>query len=66
MLKARDLRNESNEELELKYDTLRQDIFKLRSEQLDSKSQKTHLTKQKRKEIARILTVKRERELERA
>lgn len=63
MLKAQDLRNESAEELETKLDVLRKEIFQLRSQKLDSKTQKTHLIGQKRKEIARILTVKREREL---
>ncbi len=63
MLKAKDLRNENNEELEAKLGTLRKEIFELRSQRLDSKTQKTHLIGQKRKEIAYIMTVKREREL---
>lgn len=66
MYKASDLRNESAEELDVKLDTLRAEIFELRSERLDSKTQKTHLIGQKRKEIARILTIKRERELTKA
>lgn len=63
MLKAKDLRNENNEELDAKLGTLRKEIFELRSQRLDSKTQKTHLIGQKRKEIACIMTVKREREL---
>lgn len=63
MYKAQDLRNDSAEELQIKLDTLRSEVFQLRSQKLDSKTQKTHLIGQKRKEIARILTVKREREL---
>ncbi len=63
MYKASELRNESAEELNLKLDTLHKELFELRSERLDSKTQKTHLIRQKRKEIARILTVKRESEL---
>lgn len=63
MLKARELRNESDEELGTKLEQLRREVFQLRSPKLDSKTQKTHLIGQKRKEIARILTVKREREL---
>ena len=63
MLKAKELRSESAEELELKVVTLRKEIFHLRGQRLDSKTQKTHLIGQKRKEIARILTVRREREL---
>ena len=65
MLKAQELRNESSEEIESKLVTLRKEIFELRSQKLDSKTQQTHLIGQKRKEIARILTVKREQELER-
>lgn len=63
--KANELRNESDEDLDLKLESLRKDLFELRSERLDSKTQKTHLFSQKRKEIARILTIKRERELKR-
>lgn len=63
MYKAKDLMSESGEELELKLDVLRKEIFELRSQKLDSKTQKTHLIGQKRKEIARILTVKRQKEL---
>jgi large subunit ribosomal protein L29 len=61
MLKAQELRNESDEELETKLETLRGEILQLRSQKLDSKTQKTHLIGQKRKEIARILTVQREK-----
>lgn len=63
MLKAQDLRGETVEELDLKLNTLRKEVFQLRSQKLDSKTQKVHLIGQKRKEIARILTEKREREL---
>lgn len=57
MLKAKDLRNESVNELEAKGAALQAEIFAIRSERLDSKTQKTHLIRQKRKEIARIKTV---------
>lgn len=57
MLKAKDLRDESIEELESKLSSFRSEIFELRSQPLDSKSQKTHLIGQKKKEIARILTI---------
>ncbi|MCC5832107.1 MAG: 50S ribosomal protein L29 [Chlamydiales bacterium] len=63
MYKASELKNESTEELDAKLDMLRKEIFDLRSERLDSKTQKTHLINQKRKEVARILTIKRQREL---
>lgn len=65
MLKAKDLRSETDEELTLKLESLQKEIFDLRSQRLDSKSQKTHLIGQKRKEIARLMTVRKERELER-
>lgn len=65
MYKASELRNETDDELDLKLDSLSKEIFELRSERLDSKTQKTHLIRQKRKAIARILTIKREKELER-
>ena len=61
VLKANEIRNESDGELELKLQELRAEIYHLRSERLDSKTQKTHLIGQKRKEIARILTCKNER-----
>lgn len=61
MFKAKDLRNETVEELDTKLASLRKEIYNLRSEMLESKSNKTHLIGQKRKEIARILTVKREK-----
>ncbi len=63
MYKASELRNKSDEDLDVKLVTLHQEIFGLRSERLDSKTQKTHLIRQKRKEVACILTIKREREL---
>lgn len=62
MLKAKDLRNESVEELEAKIVTKRKEIYDLRSQKLDSKTQKTHLIGHLRKEIARIMTVKKEKE----
>lgn len=65
MLKAKDLRNEENEELSIKLENLQKEIFELRSQRLDSKTQKTHLIRQKRKEIARILTVKNEKKSKR-
>lgn len=61
MLKASEIRNESEGELLLKLSELRKEIFYLRSLRVDSKSQKTHLIKEKRKAIARILTCKNEK-----
>lgn len=59
MYKAKELRNQSTEELNVKLDVLHKELFELRS----VKTQKTHMTCQKRKEVACILTIKREREL---
>ena len=61
VLKASELRNESLDELNIKLSELRKEIYQLRSERLDSKTQKTHLIGQKRKEIARILTCQNEK-----
>jgi|GEM_PF-2538277 large subunit ribosomal protein L29 len=64
MSKAQELRDIGSVEREDILHTLRREIFELRGQRLDSKAQqKTHLIKQKRKKIARILTVKREQEL---
>lgn len=57
MLKTKDLRNESDDELNARLSTLRKEMYNLRSEQLENKSKQTHLIGQKRKEIARILTL---------
>jgi large subunit ribosomal protein L29 len=59
--RAKDFRNEKTEELEAKLELLRKEVYDLRSQKLDSKTQKTHLIGLKKKEIARLLTVKRER-----
>lgn len=56
-----ELRNMSLEELDLLVDSLRKEIYQQRSERLDSKSQKTHLISDKKKEIARALTIKSEK-----
>jgi large subunit ribosomal protein L29 len=63
MIKAQELRDKSDEELEEMYHSLLKEIFDLRSQRLDTKNDKTHLIGQKRKEIARLLTIKRQREL---
>lgn len=66
MLKAKELRDQGDEDLKANLESFKNEIFKARSERLDSKSQKTHIIRQRRKEIARILTVMRERETKRA
>ncbi|MBS0624101.1 MAG: 50S ribosomal protein L29 [Verrucomicrobia bacterium] len=62
--KASELRNISLEELDVLVDSLRKEIYELRSARLDSKTQKTHMISEKKKEVARVLTVKREKELQ--
>lgn len=57
MLKISEIRALSEGEREAKILELQDEIFKLRSQQLDSKSQKTHLVGEKRKTIARLKTV---------
>ena len=61
MLKAKDLRSVSLEELQSQLSTLRVEIYQLYN-QVERKTEKPHLIGQKRKEIARILTVLREKE----
>lgn len=63
MAKARDLSQEGPESLQEKLATLKKEIYGIRGERGESKGQKTHLIRQKKKEIARILTVQREKEL---
>ena len=62
MLKAKDLRNEGREELISKLKSLREELYE-NSSTFEKKSEKPHIKGQKRKEIARILTVLREEEL---
>ena len=63
MSKSDALRDQSNETLEQNLQTLKKEIFELRGQQLDAKTPKIHLIGQKKKEIARIKTIIREREL---
>ncbi len=61
MSKASEYRDTSVDELEIKLDTLQKEIYELRSERLDGKTQKTHLIREGRKNIARIKTILREK-----
>jgi len=61
MLKAKDFREQSDDDLLLGLEERQKEIFALRSQNLEAKSQKTHEISQKRKEIARILTIQNER-----
>ncbi len=64
MTKAKDLRTQSNEELKAQVQDMRKEIFELRNA-LSSKREdvKPSQISVKKKDLARILTVLREREL---
>lgn len=62
MSKASEYRDASVDELEITLETLHKEIYEQRSEKLDGKTQKTHLIRQARKNIARIKTILREKE----
>lgn len=57
MKKAKDLRDLSIEELEFARDETRKELFNLRNDMRSRKDQKRHLLPQKRKEIARLMTI---------
>ncbi|MDJ0651563.1 MAG: 50S ribosomal protein L29 [Simkaniaceae bacterium] len=62
MLKARELINQSNEELEAQYEDICRDIFELTNElRVSRKLEKPHELKEKKKDRARILTVLRQK-----
>ncbi|MFH1038665.1 MAG: 50S ribosomal protein L29 [PVC group bacterium] len=60
-MKASQLREMSPEELEQKYRELREEHFKLRFQAASGQIEKPHLIGEVRREIARVLTVIRER-----
>ena len=61
MLKANDFRDKSEEELIEALDKSKLEIFALRAQMHTGQEQKIHLIGHKKKEIARILTVLREK-----
>lgn len=63
MLKTKSLRDESSEELKSKRDILKGEIYELHGDKERARA-KPHLIGEKRKEVARIMTVLREREIE--
>lgn len=65
MAKAKEIREQSNEELTAQLNDLRKNIFEMRNA-LSSKREdvKPYQIKMKKKDIARILTLLRQRELE--
>lgn len=62
MLKASELINQANEELEAQYEDICRDIFELTNElRVSRKLDKPHELKEKKKDRARILTVLRQK-----
>ncbi len=62
-LKAKDLRSLSTDELDDKVEALKKELFQLRFDTKLAKIENLMKLKQTRREIAKILTVKREMEL---
>jgi len=63
-MKARELREMSDEELQLRLNELKEEIFNLRVDKAMGKLGQPHRFKMAKREIARILVILRERELE--
>lgn len=64
MPKAKELRDQSKEELEALYADLSKEIFELRNElKTTRKLEKPHLIRLKKKDRARVLTVLQEKKL---
>lgn len=62
--KAQDLRDLSEAELDARYKDACKELFRLKNQRSQSKKlEKPHLIPEKKKEIARVLTVMREKEL---
>ena len=64
-LKPSDIRNMTEEEIEAKIASLREELFKLRFEQKTGRVEKPHRIKIAKREIARCLTILREKRDER-
>jgi large subunit ribosomal protein L29 len=62
MLKAKELRDQSVEELELMYHDTMHEMFELVNKAKMEKPEQPHLVRQKRRLIARLLTVLREKQ----
>ncbi|MGE4357806.1 MAG: 50S ribosomal protein L29 [Candidatus Omnitrophota bacterium] len=63
-MKAKELRELTNEELKHKLVSLKEELFNLRKSIYTAKLEKPHRIKEIRKDIARILTILNEREKE--
>ncbi len=64
MAKAKDLRDQSKEELKALYQDLSKELFQLRNEmKISRKIEKPHEVRRKKKLRARVMTVLREQEI---
>lgn len=64
MVKAKNLRDQSTEELEATLLDIQKELFELKNERKQSKKlEKPHLLREKKKDIAKILTVVREKQM---
>lgn len=64
MKKARELRDLSIDELQANYQDIKKELFQLVNEgRVSKKTDKPHLIQQKKKEIARMLTIMHEKQL---
>jgi large subunit ribosomal protein L29 len=64
MTKAKELRNQSPEELKAIYQDLSKELFQIRNEmKVTRKVEKSHLVRVKKKNRARLMTVLREKEM---
>ena len=64
MGKATELRERSGEELREMADNLRAEVFNLRFQKHTEQLERTSVLKEKRRDLARVLTILRESELE--
>ncbi len=60
MLKADDIRNLTVDEINAKIDSCKKDLFSLRVQAKTGKLEKQHRIKELKKDIARLLTIKRQ------
>lgn len=64
MAKAKELRDQSQEELKAIYHDLSKELFQLRNEmKVTRKIEKSHLVRAKKKDRARVMTILREKEM---
>lgn len=64
MKKAKELRDLSTDELQANYQDTKKELFQLVNEaRLSKKTEKPHLVKEKKKDIARMLAILHERQL---